>query len=153
MFIASIVTMLCACSSDDGNNNAPKQSRFIYSDDSILVSISVKNFLALNIFKNGESVYQNLYGAKMSGEYPIYTYTYYAPGSSMNIHLQLACSYSNPSSFTATVEYSNIIGKDYSLYYKGEVITLPSTMLFKADNRVLDANGDGFLDELFPPGH
>ena len=27
----------------------------------------------------------------------------------------------------------------------------PSTMVFKADNRVLDVNGDGLLDEIFSP--
>ena len=147
LLIAFIATILCSCSSDDGNDNAPKQSQFIYSDNSILVGISIGNPYVISIFKNGECVYQNLYGAKVSGEYPIYTYTYNAPGYESDVHLKLTCSYSNPSSFTATVEYSNIIGENYSPHYKGEVITRPSTMLFKADNRILDVNGDGVLDE------
>ena len=60
LLIAFIATILCSCSSDDGNDNAPKQSQFIYSDNSILVGISIGNPYVISIFKNGECVYQNL---------------------------------------------------------------------------------------------
>ena len=145
LLVAIMATMFCACSSD--NDNAPENSQFIYADNSILISITRGPTFGITIFKNGECAYQNLYNVTVSGEYPIYTYIY--KDSWSNTHLKFTGSYSSPSTFTAIVELCEIIGQHISPHYKGQTITLPSTMVFKADNRVLDVNGDGLLDEIF----
>lgn len=138
LLFAVMATMFCSCNSDD-DNSTPESSRFVYSDHSMVVSISGKQNFGITIYKDKEWVYQNLHNVTISGDYPIYTYTY---GNSQ-YQLKLTCSYSNPSTFTAVVDFCNIVERKNP----GQIITLPSPMLFKADNRVLDANGDGILDE------
>lgn len=141
LLIAFMAIIFCACSSDDDES---KSRQFIYADDSLVVSMSGERNLRISIFKNKECVYQNLYNMTVSGDYPVYTYTY---KDYENGQLQLVCTYSNPSTFTAIVEQCNIVGQIFFPHYKGEIIILPSTMLFKANNKILDANGDGILDE------
>lgn len=142
LLIAFMAIIFCACSSDD--DNEPTHSRFVYSDKSIVVSISGKQNFGITIYKERECVYQNLHYVTISGDYPIYTYTYENYGI---VELRLTCTYSNPSTFTAVVESSNIIGQGISPNYEGENISLPSTMLFKVSNKPADQNGDGILDE------
>lgn len=150
LMIATIALVLCSCSDNDENTNAPKKSQFIYADDSLVISINGNRNFGITIFKNGEGVYQNIHQVKISGEYPKYTYTY-TEDYYEDIQLQLTCSYSNPSNFTATVTINNIIAENISPSYKGQTIILPKTMAFYEDNKVLDTNGDFLLDDKYFP--
>lgn len=133
LFILALV-VLCSCSKDDTpTDTMPANGQYIYENENITVAISVDNSKTdITVFENGSYVYQSLHQS-VSGSWPTYKYEYGSYGE-----LALNCRYTDSDAFTATVS-KNQTDAD-----------LPNTMLFKFDNRVLDANGDGILDEKQP---
>lgn len=131
LYILSVVA-LCSCSKDDtAIDTMPANGQYIYENGNITVAISVDNSeTGITVFENGSYVYQSLYRS-VSGSWPTYRYEYGSYGE-----LILNCHYTDNDTFTATVG-NNQTDAD-----------LPTTMLFKLDSRMLDANGDGILDEM-----
>ena len=125
LFIWAVIA-LCSCSRDDTDINAPADGQYIYENGNLTVAINVDNTdTGITIFENGSYVYQSLY-LPVSGSWPVYRYDY--------VDLVLDCQYVDNTTFSATVSNNQT------------EISLPATMLFKLDNRVLDINGDGVLD-------
>lgn len=131
LYILSVVA-LCSCSKDDtAIDTMPANGQYIYENGNITVAISVDNSeTGITVFENGSYVYQSLYRS-VSGSWPTYRYEYGSYGE-----LIINCHYTDNDTFTATVG-NNQTDAD-----------LPTSMLFKLDSRVLDANGDGILDKI-----
>lgn len=131
LYILAVVA-LCSCSKDDtAIDTMPANGQYIYENENIIVAVSVDNSeTGITVFENGSNVYQSLHRT-VSGSWPTYRYEYGSYGE-----LILNCHYTDNDTFTATVG-NNQTDAD-----------LPTSMLFKLDSRVLDANGDGILDEI-----
>lgn len=131
-FILALVA-LCSCSKDDAEiTSSPTNGQYIYESGNLTVAIRVDNAeTGITIFENGSYVYQSLHQS-VSGSWPTYRYEY----EYSYTDLALSCRYSDSDAFTATVNTNQID------------VSLPATMQFKLDNRTLDTNGDGILDEM-----
>lgn len=134
MCILSVLA-LCSCSKDDTEiTTAPLNGQYIYESGNLTVAVDVDDTeTGITIFENGSYVYQSLH-IPVSGSWPTYRYEYFYNYRGVVLN----CQYYTNTAFTATVSDNSTN------------VNLPDTMQFKLDNRTLDANGDGILDETQP---
>lgn len=139
---------LCSCSKDE-TTATPADGQYIarineFKDLFCLVLDNGKcTYFAL--FQNGEIFYYENSDISVAGEYPNYTYQI----EDFIIH----STFDSPDTFTAYLAgslRSNInptggLGADVSI-----VSMEHKDVKFTLDNRTLDANGDGILDEMQP---
>lgn len=125
---------LCACSKDETDTAVPADGQYIYESENLTVAIRVDNTeTGITIYENCSYVYQSLHRS-IYGSWPTYRYEYGYNYSK----LVLDCQYVENTVFVATVSDNHT------------EVNLPATMQFILDNRTLDANGDGILDETQP---
>lgn len=126
---------LCSCSKDETKDiTTPVNGQYLYENENLTVAVRVDNTeTGITIYENGSYVYQSLHRS-VYGSWPTYRYEY---GYSYS-ELVLDCQYAENTAFVATVSDNQT------------EVSLPATMQFKLDNRTLDANGDGILDETQP---
>lgn len=147
LLILALVT-LCSCSKDETTaTSADGQYTAQINGSNYLFCLVLENgkctYFAL--FQNGEIFYYENSGISSSGEYPNYAYQI----EDFIIH----SIFDSPDAFTADLAgglRSNIsptggLGADESI-----VSMEYKDVKFKLDNRTLDANGDGILDERQP---
>lgn len=142
ILFALLITMIfVSCQKDSENVSQPKTGQYLYTDNTYTVAVGVyenKKSCSITVFENGKYVWQDVRSDKnLSGDWPTYIFAY------SSYYLQsgeivLNCTYNSNSEFLATVQENTT------------EINLPASMTFKYDNRVLDKNGDGILDELQP---
>lgn len=123
--------LLPACGGDnDEAMEAPLRGQYVAEQGNITASIYFDNGAYITIYTDGICNYQDVRtGGYSSGNWPDYTYTFTDPRSLTK--LVLRCSFTDAKNFTSTSN-SDI---------------LPSPLYFRYDNRVLDENGDGILDD------
>lgn len=128
------VFSLCSCSKDETDTAVPADGQYIYESENLTVAVRVDNTeTGITIYENGSYVYQSLHRS-IYGSWPTYRYEY---GYNYS-ELVLDCQYAENTAFVATVSDNHT------------EVNLPATMQFTLDNRTLDANGDGILDETPP---
>ena len=145
LFTLLTIVIFASCQKDSENVSQPKTGQYLYIDNTYTVAVSVyanKKSCSITVFENGKYVWQDVRSDNnLSGDWPKYTFAY---SSSYNQYylrsgeIVLNCTYNNDSEFLATVQGNTT------------EINLPASMIFKYDNKVLDRNGDGVLDELQP---
>lgn len=123
-FIAALVSLLFVSCSDN-QDPQPKAGQYIYETNTVTASISIRESVAITVFENGRYIFQDLYG-RASGSYPDMQLAFR--------DLDLACSFSSPEMFTATVLSNDAL------------VPLAGACTFRYDSKVLDINGDGVLD-------
>lgn len=120
-----LAVLLCSCSDSD-TEQKPRTGQFVYTQESITISLRAGDETAgVTIYENGRYVYQDLNGS-VAGSWPAYQYSFG--------QLALKSVFESTDIFSAQI-LSNDTG-----------VTLPASMVFRANNDVLDANGDGILD-------
>lgn len=125
---------LCSCSKNETDTAVPVSGQYIYESENLTAAVRVDNTeTGITIYENGSYVYQSLHRS-VYGSWPTYRYEY---GYNYS-ELVLDCQYAENTAFVATVSDNQT------------EVSLPATMQFKLDNRTLDANGDGILDEMQP---
>lgn len=117
--------MLTACGDEEEAPSVPKQGQYIAVEGNITAAVYVGAQVSITIYKDGKYTYQDSHGSQ-SGSWPTYTYAFDDKGA-----VVLRCTYSDPQNFTASTSAG----------------ILPATLHFRYDSRVLDANGDGVLDD------
>lgn len=123
------LAILTACSKDEDAPSVPKQGQYVAEYGNITAAVTIDSRVTLTVYTDKRYTYQDTRtGGRQSGSWPVYTYTFSDNASGAEVVLR--CTYSDPQNFTATSA--------------GGV--LPSTLQFRYDSRVLDANGDGVLD-------
>lgn len=145
LFALLTAFMLVSCQKDSENGSLPKIGQYLYTDNTYTVAVGVyenKKSCSITVFENGKYVWQDVRSSdNLSGDWPIYTFAYsssYYPHYLQSGEIVLNCTYNKNSEFLATVQENTT------------EINLPTSMQFKYDNKVLDKNGDGILDELQP---
>lgn len=143
LMLVALLGMM-ACSSDDEGSNSP-EGQYVFRNDTLLVAIHFSNGKAykFDAFVKGGSVAQ-FYFKEVSGEYPKQTAEY---SVYMGDELKLDLDFSSVDLFSASVRSCNLSRADWAWYYEHRKVGLPQRMNFKKDEKVLDMNGDGILDE------
>lgn len=141
LFALLTIFIFASCQKDSENVSQPKTGQYLYTDNTYTIAVGVyenKKYCSITIFENGKYVWQDVRSDKnLSGDWPTYIFAY----SSYNLQsgeIVFNCTYNNNSEFSAAVQENTT------------EINLPASMVFKYDNKVLDRNGDGILDELQP---
>ncbi len=120
-----LAVLLCSCSDSDIEQK-PRTGQFVYSQESITISLRMGDeTTGVTIYENGRYIYQDLNGS-VAGSWPAYQYSFG--------QLALKGVYESTDIFSAQI-LSNDTG-----------IALSASMMFRTNNDVLDANGDGILD-------
>lgn len=135
---------LCSCSKDE-TTAAPADGQYIADAMDLVVCMVLENgkctYFASFIYGKVVGSWNNV---STSGEYPNYVYRV--------DNLTITANFESPTAFTATLVGSlntgnnkpNELPNGMQSYFDGADIK------FKLDNRTLDANGDGILDEMQP---
>ena len=132
--VLTLLLLAAGCSKDETDTATPVNGQYIYENENLTVAVRIDNTeTGITIYENGSYVYQSLHRS-VYGSWPTYRYEY---GYSYS-ELVLDCQYAENTAFVATVSNNQT------------EVSLPATMQFKLDNRTLDANGDGILDEMQP---
>lgn len=127
LLIVLEVAALVSCSKNEAEELPNGQ--YIHAKEDMVIAINVDRgkCRGITIFREGRFAYQELYLATTSGTYPAYIYDFEK--------MVLQCNYTGINTFYATI-LTNDTGE-----------TMPDLLVFKQDNRVLDVNGDGILDQ------
>lgn len=139
---------LCSCSKDEATIT-PVDGQYVARinefNDLFCLVLSNGKCTYFAMFQNGKVFYYENSGISISGEYPNYTYRIE--------DFMIRSTFDSQDAFTAYLAgslRSNInptggLGADVSI-----VSMEHKDVKFKLDNRTLDANGDGVLDEMQP---
>lgn len=139
-----VAVALCSCSKDE-TTAAPTDGQYIADAMDLVVCMVLENGKCTYFapFICGEAV-SSWNDISTSGDYPNYVYRVE--------DLTITANFESPTAFAATLDGSlntgnnkpNELPNGMQSYFDGTVIK------FTLDNRTLDANGDGVLDETQP---
>lgn len=133
LYFILMVLLACGCSSDGDDNETLPTGQYVARSGSVVLSTELANgnFLRLTAFKDN-SVVSQCSNVATTGQYPNLTYS----GSGFT----LSCKFANTGQFSAT------LSGNLPTLYTDKPIDLSGTYQFSRYDGVLDANGDGILD-------
>lgn len=136
------VFALCSCSKDETDTAAPADGQYIADAMDLVVCVVLENgkctYFAPFICGKVVGSWNNV---SASGEYPNYVYSVE--------DLTITADFESPTAFTAILNgglnTGDLVTGVTQTYFDGS-----TPIHFTLDNRTLDANGDGILDETQP---
>lgn len=133
-FLSAFLMVGCSSAHDDAETLP--NGHYIARSSSLLLSMELENGKCwrLTAFENGK-VFSQVVTIQTTGQYPNYTYT--------GDNYTMTCSFTDTSKFTATVTGklpNNVLGGNGYTEVSG-------SYQFNKYDGVLDANGDGIIDD------
>lgn len=133
LFLILSVFWLAGCSTDGDDAKRPTAGNYIGRSGSFVLSVELANNKCTRVtgFKDN-AVFSQVANITTTGQYPDYIYS----GDGFN----LICHFTDAKNFSASVS------GQMPILYKGGYLDVSGTYNFTYTKDVLDANGDGVLD-------